>query len=62
MAPVLRYCLPALGICRNFPRKLVFSTLDYMGIGIQHLFTLQEAVRLKDLVIHTFKDTLTGKL
>jgi hypothetical protein len=26
MAPVLRYCLPTLGICQNFPRKLVFST------------------------------------
>jgi hypothetical protein len=29
MAPILQYCLPALGICRNFPRKLVFSTFDY---------------------------------
>jgi hypothetical protein len=62
MAPVIRYCLPALGICQNYPRKLVFSMLDCMGIGIQHLFTMQEAARLKDLVIHTFNDTLPGQL
>jgi len=30
MAPLLQYLLPALGVCRNFPRRLVFSTLDYM--------------------------------
>jgi hypothetical protein len=33
-----------------------------MGIGIQHLFTMQEVARLKDLVIHTFNDTLIGQL
>jgi len=62
MAPLLRYCLPALGICRNFPRKLVYSTYDYMGLYIQHLHTLQEIARLKDIIFHTFNETLTGKL
>jgi hypothetical protein len=39
MAPLLQYCLPALGVCRNFPRNLVFSTLDYMGLDtLPHLF------------------------
>jgi hypothetical protein len=42
LAPILRYCLPALGICRNFPRHLVFSTLDYMGLNIPHLYYIQE--------------------
>jgi len=26
LASILRYCLPAMGVCRNFLRKLVFST------------------------------------
>jgi hypothetical protein len=29
---------------------------------MQHRFTMQEIARLKDLVIHTFNDTLTGQL
>ena len=62
MAPILRYCLPAMGICRNFPRRLVHSTLDYMGLDIRHLFFLQEILRLKDIILHNFNDTLTGKL
>jgi hypothetical protein len=33
-----------------------------MGIGINHLFTMQEIARIKDLVIHTFNGTLTGQL
>jgi hypothetical protein len=62
MAPLLRYCLPALGICRNFPRKLFFSTYEYMGLYMQHLYTLQEIARLKDIIFHTFNETLTGNL
>jgi hypothetical protein len=26
MSPVLQYALPAMGVCRNFPRSLVFSS------------------------------------
>jgi hypothetical protein len=40
----------------------VYSTLDYMGLNIQHLFWLQESVRIKDIILHTFNDTLTGSL
>jgi hypothetical protein len=61
-APLLRYCLPSLGKCQNFPRKLVYSTFDYMGLNFLHLFTLQEITRLKDIVFHTFNGTLTGFL
>jgi len=62
LGPILRYCLPALGVCRNFPRRLVHATFDYMGLNIYHLYTLQEITRLKDIILHTFNDTLTGKL
>jgi len=33
-----------------------------MGIGIEHLYTIQEIMRLKDLVYHTTYDTDTGNL
>jgi hypothetical protein len=62
IAPLIRFCLPSLGICRNYPRKLVFSTFDYMGLNFLHLFTIQEIYCLKDIKFHTANDTLTGRL
>jgi hypothetical protein len=35
MSPVLNYALPAMGICRNFPRDVVFSSTQYCGIGVK---------------------------
>jgi hypothetical protein len=51
-----------MGVCRQFPRKLVFSTLDYLGLNFLHLYYLQEIARIKDIIFHTFNDSLTGKL
>jgi hypothetical protein len=62
MAPILRYGLPAMGICRTFPRKMVFAPTKYMGLGFTHLYTLQETARLKDIIHHSFKNTITGRL
>jgi hypothetical protein len=53
MSPLLQYCLPTLGICRNFPRLLVFSPLDFMGLHIMHLYTLQEIIRIKDMIFNS---------
>jgi hypothetical protein len=62
MAPILKYCLPAMGICRNFPRALVFSSPTYFGLGFQHLHTMQEIAHIKDIIWHTYAGTLTGIL
>jgi hypothetical protein len=62
MYPILLYSLPAMGICRYFPRKLVFAPTKYMGLGMKHLYTVQEILRLKDIIDHTYKFTTTGKL
>lgn len=62
MRPILHYGLPALGICRNFPRKMVFAPHKYMGLGFKHLHTLQEIARLKDMINHTFQSSITGNL
>jgi len=61
-APILRYGLPAMGICRNFSRQLTFSDTSLLGLGFKHLFTMQEITRIKDLIQHTWEQTLTGKL
>jgi len=62
MQPILQYLLPAVGVCRNFSRKLVFSPLKFLGLGIKHIHTVQEIARLKSLISHVHKDTLTGRL
>jgi hypothetical protein len=33
MSPVLHYALPAMGVCRNFPRAMVFSPLKMLVWG-----------------------------
>jgi len=62
MAPALDYALPAMGICRNFPRVLVFAPEKYFGLGMPHLYTLQEIFTLSDLILHTERGTMTGLL
>jgi hypothetical protein len=62
MAPILWYGVPAMGICSYFPRKMVFAPIKYMGLRLQHLYTLQEIARLKDIIHHSFKHTTTGCL
>jgi hypothetical protein len=62
MAPILHYGLPAMGICRSFPRKIVFAPTKYMGLGFKHLYTIQEIARIKDIIHHSFQHTTTGHL
>jgi hypothetical protein len=60
--PILTYLLPAIGVCRNFSRKLVFCPLKFLGLGIKHLHTVQEVAWIKSLISHVHKGTLTGRL
>jgi hypothetical protein len=62
MSPVLNYALPAMGICRNLPRDVVFSSTQYCGIGVKHIHTLQEITRLKDILHHTYLKLTTDQL
>ncbi len=59
---VLRFALPAMGICRSFPHDMVFVPLQYFGLRILHLHSLQEIARLKDIIQHSHLQTTTGKL
>jgi hypothetical protein len=62
MAPALEYALSAMGICRHFPRALVFAPEKFFGLGTPHLYTIQEIYRLSDLILHNTKETMTGLL
>jgi hypothetical protein len=40
MAPVLEAGLPTSGICRTFPRDLVYGPLKYQGLALPNLYTV----------------------
>jgi hypothetical protein len=62
MRPLLHYLLPAIGVCRNYPRSLVYSSTKHMGLGVPNLHTTQEIHRLKDLICHIDRRTAMGSL
>ena len=62
LAPILTYCLPAIGVCHYFPHSLVFASSTFFGLGLQHLHTMQEIAHVKDLLWHTNASTLMGIL
>jgi hypothetical protein len=62
MAPALLQALPAMGVCRFFPRNIVHGPIFHMGLGIPHIHLVQEISRLKDMMHHTAIDTFTGQL
>lgn len=52
MCPILFRGLPAMGICRTFPRDVIFVLWLYMGLGFKHLHTEQELLCIKDIIFH----------
>ncbi len=62
MAPALFQALPAMGVCRHFPRSVVHGPLSRMGLGIPHIHSLQEISRMKYMMHHTAIETFTGQL
>jgi hypothetical protein len=62
MGPILNFVLPALGICRNFPCYIVHAPKEYFGPAIKHLHTIQEIARIRDIIQHTFQNSITGLL
>jgi hypothetical protein len=62
MSVLVQYALPAMGICRSFPRHQVFSSLNYFHLGIPHLFTVQKILCIKDIIKHQYLEFNTGQL
>ncbi len=40
MTIILQYLLPAIGICRRFPRAMVYAPKKYLGLGILNSYTI----------------------
>ncbi|CAJ1946157.1 unnamed protein product [Cylindrotheca closterium] len=60
MSPVLQVCLPKSGVCRNFPRLVVFAPVDYQGLGVPHPFGKQVYKHLEMILRHMSGGTKTG--
>jgi hypothetical protein len=60
--PVVNAILPKMGIARSAPRKVVFGTKQYGGLGLTHLAALQGNIRLQYLLGHLRCGGTTGEL
>ena len=60
MKPILRVCLPKAGVCRNFPREMVYAPIKYQGLGIPHPFATQLFHNIDMLLRHPANATQTG--
>ena len=62
MAPILESGLPLSGICRTFPRALVYGSLKHLGLGLRNIFTTQGLRQVAAVLDHVWKGTDTGTL
>jgi hypothetical protein len=60
--PVVNTILPKMGIARSEPRKVVFGTKQYGGLGLTQLAALQGNNRLQYLLGHLRCGDTTGEL
>jgi hypothetical protein len=51
-----------MGVCRTFPRSIVFATTQFFGLRLKHLFLIQEITRVSDIILHTLCNSTTGNL
>jgi hypothetical protein len=63
MAPVLEARLATSGICRTFPRDLVYGPLKYQGLALPNLYTVQGIEHILTIMEFGYDmRTLTGQL
>ena len=60
LSPVLMSILPKAGICRTFPRAVVYAPFRFQGLGIPHPFGVQMGKHLDMLLRHSANSTSTG--
>jgi hypothetical protein len=60
--PPANAILTKMGINRKTPRKLVFGTTKYGGMGVAHLAAVQRYAQLQHLVGHLRSDDISGTL
>jgi hypothetical protein len=59
---VIAAILPKMGIVCNAAWKVVFGTVKYGGLGLDHLATIQNYLRLQYLIGHIRSKSITSKL
>jgi hypothetical protein len=59
---VVAAILPKMGIVRNAATKVVFGSAKYCGLGLDHLVTIQNHLRLQYLISHIRSKSITSKL
>jgi hypothetical protein len=62
MAPILMGGLQACGICRNFPRTVIFAPTKFMGLDLHNLYITLGNLRIDLLSSEGQKDSITGNL
>ncbi|CAJ1932027.1 unnamed protein product, partial [Cylindrotheca closterium] len=59
LSSVLRAALPEAGICRHFPRAMVYAPIALQGVGVPHPYGLQVIKHLDMLLRHPANQTKT---
>jgi hypothetical protein len=62
MAAILMGGLPACGICRNFPRNVVFAPTKFMGLDLHNPYITMGILRTDLLSSKGQMDSITGNL
>ena len=61
LSPILQVGLPKGGICRNFPRVVIFGPTQLQGLGLPHPYALQVAHHVEACLRHGTNQTNTGQ-
>ena len=60
--PIMRQCLPAMGLNRNFPRFVIFGSHQYSGLHLESAYTVKTYEKIRFLIKNVRKNTRLGKL
>ena len=62
MKPVLKQYLPKAGINRNIGRDILYAPLSSQGFNLKNPYLSRGVQHVRDIIEHTWKQTLTGSL
>ena len=62
LAPALLSGLPSSGLCRTFPRAILYGPPQVQGLGVHNLYHTQGIRHVKDILDQTWRNTPSAKL
>jgi hypothetical protein len=60
MAPILLGGLPLCGICRHFPRDVLYAPTKFQGIGLKNIYFTMCLLQIETLVYEGQSPSITG--